>query len=205
MGTTGLVWSGFVLAHMAGNLLMFAGADAYNKYGHTLTSGSIIYVAEAVLIAAFLVHVVCAISLTIENRAARGGQRYAMCPNGEKGPRLASQTMAIHGSIILVFIILHISTFKFGTYYETTVNGVVMRDLHRLLIEVFKEPGFVAWYLVSMAFLFFHLSHGVGSIFQSFGLKNERSERLIVGLSWAYGAIVSAGFFAQPIYCFLKG
>jgi succinate dehydrogenase / fumarate reductase cytochrome b subunit len=71
MGLTGLVWAGFVLAHMAGNLLIFISADAYNKYGHFLTSGYIIYVAEAVLVAALLTHIFCAISLTRQNRAAR--------------------------------------------------------------------------------------------------------------------------------------
>ena len=205
MGITGLIWAGFVLTHMAGNLLIFAGANAYNKYGHAITSGSIIYVAEVTLVLALIVHVGCAIALTLENRAARGNQRYAQIPNGAKGTRFASRTMAVQGSLILFFIITHIATFKYGTYYETTVDGVVMRDLHRLLIEIFKQPGFVAWYCVAMVFLFFHLSHGVGSSFQSLGLKNERSEKLIQCASMGYGLIVAAGFFAQPIYCFLVG
>ncbi len=204
MGLTGLIWSGFVFGHMAGNLLMFVGADAYNKYGHALTSGALIYAVETVLILSLLAHVACAVLLTIENRAARG-TRYAVSPNKEKGVRLASKTMAIQGSMILVFIILHIATFKYGTYYESTVDGVVMRDLHRLLIEVFRQPGYVVWYLVAMVFLFFHLSHGVGSIFQSFGLKNDRNEHLIKTASWIYGAVVAAGFFAQPIYAYLWG
>lgn len=205
MGLTGLVWAGFVLAHMAGNLLIFVSADAYNKYGHNLTSGNIIYVAEAVLILSFIVHVFCAISLTLANRAARGDQRYAMSPNGNKGSSVASRTMAIHGSILLVFLISHIASFKYGTYYETTVDGVVMRDLHRLIVESFQSPGFVAWYVVALIFLFFHLSHGFGSVFQSFGLKTKSNEKKICALSYLYGAIVVAGFLAQPIYCFLRG
>ena len=205
MGLTGLIWSGFVLTHMAGNLLIFAGADAYNKYGHAITSNPFLIVAEAVLVLAFLVHVGCAVALTLENRAARGAQRYAMNPNGAKAASLASRTMAIQGSIILVFIILHIATFKYGTYYETTVGGVVMRDLHRLLIETFRQPGYVLWYCLAMIFLFFHLSHGVSSIFQSFGLKNDRTEKMIRCAGFGYALIVATGFFAQPIYCFLVG
>lgn len=205
MGLTGLIWSGFVLAHMAGNLLIFVGADAYNKYGHAITSGYLLYFAETVLVLSLLVHVLCAVSLTLENRAARGPQRYAMIPNGDKGTRLASRTMAVHGTLILVFVILHIATFKYGTYYETTVDGVVMRDLHRLIVEVFQQPGYVLWYVVALIFLFFHLSHGVGSIFHSFGLKSDRNQQQIQILSWIYGAVVAAGFLAQPIYCFLVG
>jgi len=205
MGLTGLIWAGFVAGHMAGNMLMFVGPDAYNSYGHALTSGYLIYAIETLLILALATHIACAVSLTLENRRARGGQRYAVTPNGTKAPRFASQTMAIQGSIILVFIILHIATFKYGTYYETTANGVVMRDLHRLLVEVFHNPGYVAWYLVAMVFLFMHLSHGVGSIFQSFGIKNQKNEHMIRVISFVYGAVVAGGFFAQPIYCFVWG
>ena len=205
MGLTGLIWAGFVAGHMAGNMLMFVGADAYNSYGHALTSGYLIYFIETVLVLALLTHIGCAVSLTLENRAARGGQGYAMTPNGNKAARWASKTMGVQGTIILVFIILHIATFKYGTVYETTVQGVQMRDLHRLLIEVFAHPGYVAWYLVAMVFLFMHLSHGVGSIFQSFGLKNDQNELKIKYVSRVYGLIVAAGFFAQPIYCLMRG
>lgn len=205
MGLTGLVWSGFVLGHMAGNLLMFVSADAYNKYGHALTSGMFIYFVETVLILSLLTHIGCAISLTRENRAARGAQRYALHPNGAKGSSLASKTMAIQGSLLLFFIISHIATLKFGTYYQTTVDGVVMRDLYRLIVEVFAQPGFLIWYVVSLIALLFHLSHGFGSVFQSLGLKNAKNEKLIQKASWLYALIVAGGFLAQPIYCFLRG
>lgn len=203
MALSGIIWAGFVMAHMAGNLLMFVGPDAYNRYGHGLVSGSIIYVVEGLLIAALLIHVFCAISLTLENRRARGPQRYAMSPNGAKGPSLGSATMAFHGTIILVFIITHLATFKFGTYYETTVQGVVMRDLYRLMVEVFQQPGYLFWYLVSLVLLAFHLRHGITSIFQSLGLKNGRTEELVRKLGIAYAAVVTLGFLAQPIYIFL--
>lgn len=204
MGITGLVWAGFVFGHMAGNMLMYISADLYNAYGHALTSGMAIYAIEAVLVTCLLVHVVCAVSLTLENRAARGPKRYAVSSSGDKNASLASKTMAIQGSVILAFIILHIITFKYGTYYETTVNGVVMRDLHRLLIEVFQQPMYVIWYLVALVLLGFHLAHGVGSIFQSLGLKNERTESTINKVSWVYGVVVAGGFLAQPIYIFLN-
>jgi succinate dehydrogenase / fumarate reductase cytochrome b subunit len=201
MGISGLVWVGFVAAHMAGNLLIFVGADAYNQYGHFLTSGYFIYVAEAVLVAALLTHILCAISLTLENRAARP-QRYAMTPNGDKGVAVASRFMAVHGTIILVFIISHLATFKYGTYYQTTVNGIVMRDLHRLMIEVFQQPIYVVWYVVALVLLAAHLSHGVGSIFQSLGLFNQRMAPTIKKISWAYAAIVLVGFLSTPIYVY---
>lgn len=202
MGLAGLVWSGFVLMHMAGNLLMFVSPDAYNSYGHALTSGNVIYAVETVLILALLTHVLLAINLTRQNKAARATS-YAVSAKGAKSVTLASRTMGVQGSLILVFIILHIITFKYGTYYETNVNGVPMRDLHKLIVEVFQSPGYVGWYLVCLILLGFHLSHGVGSIFQSFGWMNGRYQPVLKKISYLYAAVVALGFIAQPLYVFL--
>ncbi len=202
MGISGLIWAGFVLAHMAGNLLMFISADAYNSYGHAITSGKIIFVAEAALILALITHVYCAITLTIQNRASRQN-KYAVAASGDKKVSKASRTMAVQGSLILVFIILHIATFKYGTHYETTVDGVVIRDLFRLIVEVFHHPGYIFWYIVCLILLGFHLSHGVKSSFQSLGVMNGAYRSAFEKISIAYAVIVAAGFIAQPIYVYL--
>lgn len=202
MAISGLVWVGFVLAHMAGNMLILVSPDLYNAYGHAIVSNKpLLLVAESVLILALITHVSMAILLSKGNRSARP-QRYAMTPNGAKGVSLASRTMAIQGSVVLAFIISHLATFKYGTYYETTVNGVVMRDLHRLVVEIFSQPGFVAWYVVSLILVGVHLSHGFGSVFQSLGLYNDRWSHLIKKMSWGYGIVVALGFLSQPIYVF---
>lgn len=201
MGLSGLIWAGFVFGHMAGNMLMFVSPGAYNAYGHGLTSGKLIYAIEALLIAALLTHVLLAISLTWGNRSARP-QGYAMRSSRQKAAVFASRTMAIHGTIILVFIILHLATFKFGTVYETTVDGVPMRDLFRLMVDVFHQPGYVLWYVVALILLMFHLSHGVGSIFQSFGLLHPGYQPLINKVRWIYSIVVVAGFISQPVYVY---
>ncbi len=203
MGITGLVWMGFVLTHMAGNMLIFVSADLYNAYGHAIVSNKpLLYSAETVLVLALITHVVTAISLTIQNRKARN-TKYAMQPNGEKGASVASRTMAIQGSIILAFVILHLATFKYGAHYETTVDGVKMRDLHKLIIEIFQQPGYVFWYIISLALLMFHLSHGAHSIFQSFGVLERKMQKGLKKMSWTYAIIVAGGFISQPIYVFL--
>jgi succinate dehydrogenase / fumarate reductase cytochrome b subunit len=202
MGISGLIWAGFVFGHMAGNLLLFVSPAAYNAYGHGITSGAIIYFVEAILILALVTHVTCAINLTIENRRARGGQNYAVKSKTDKASTLASRTMGAQGSLVLAFIILHISTFKYGTYYETTVNGIVMRDLHRLVVEVFQKPEFVVWYLVALAVLAFHLRHGIASSFQSLGWKNDKTAPTLKRISLAYAIVVAGGFISQPVYMF---
>lgn len=202
MGITGLIWAGFVLAHMAGNLLIFVSHDAYNAYGHAITSGNIVYIAETVLILALISHVSMAVSLTLMNKAAKE-TKYAVAASGQKKVSLASRTMAVQGSLILVFVILHLITFKFGTHYETTVNGVVMRDLAKLMVEVFQSPSYVAWYIVCLFLLGFHLKHGVGSSFQSLGLMEGTYRNLWKNLSCIYGFVVALGFITQPLYIFL--
>lgn len=203
MGITGLVWAGFVLGHMSGNMLIFVSKDAYNSYGHALTSGVFIYVVEAVLLATLLGHVAFGLLLTYQNRKAKGIP-YAYTPAGSKASSLTAKTMIFQGTLILVFIILHLITFKYGSVYETTVNGVVMRDLHRLLIEVFHQPGYVFWYVVCLVILGFHLAHGLGSTVQSLGLKTEGNEHWVKVAGWIYGTVVAAGFLSQPLYIFLS-
>ncbi len=203
MGLTGLVWMGFVLTHMAGNMLILFSADAYNSYGHAIVSNKILlYGAEGVLILALIAHVTCAISLTIQNRSSRD-KRYAMTPNGSKAASWASRYMAVQGSAVLAFIILHLITFKYGNYYETNVGGVVMRDLNRLVIEVFQNPIYVDWYVVCLLLLMFHISHGAGSVFQSFGFLERKMQSGIKKFAWAYALVVIGGFLSQPLYVFL--
>lgn len=201
MGLAGLVWVGFVFAHMAGNLLIFIGPEAYNAYGHGLTSGRLIYFIEGLLLLALLTHVVLAVSLTLQNRAAKG-TRYASRGSREKGAVWGSRTMALQGTIILFFIIYHLITFKFGPVYMTNVGGVEMRDLHRLMVEVFHQPAYVLGYVICLLILGIHLSHGVGSVFQSFGLLHPTYQPVIHQARWIYSVVVIAGFLSQPIYIF---
>lgn len=203
MGITGLVWMGFIFGHMAGNMLVFLGPDAFNSYGHAIVSNKILlYGTEVVLTLAIIGHVVSAISLTIQNRSARD-TRYAVTPNGEKGSSWASRYMAVQGSAILAFVILHLITFKYGTYYETTVNGVVMRDLYKLMLEVFQSPVYVGWYVVCLLLMLFHLSHGARSVFQSFGILERKMQAHIIKGAWVYAIVVAGGFLSQPLYVFL--
>ena len=79
--------------------------------------------------------------------------------------------MIFTGAFLFVFLLLHLKTFKFGPWYETVENGVIVRDLYRLVIEVFQSPGYVVFYVVGMAIVFLHLRHGVSSAFQSLGVE----------------------------------
>lgn len=204
MAITGLVWVGFVFSHMVGNLLIFVGPEAYNIYSHTLISNPFIYVAEAVLVGCLVAHVYLAISLARQNRLARDSQ-YAFATNGEKSVSAASKTMIFHGSILLAFLVYHLITFKYGTYYAVQHKGVDMRDIHRLVVEKFQSPAYVMGYLFCMVAVGAHLSHGVASIFKSWGFNHPQYTPWIERGGMIYAAVVAVGFMAQPIYVYWQG
>jgi succinate dehydrogenase / fumarate reductase, cytochrome b subunit len=200
MGVCGAVWAGFVFVHMAGNMLILVSAELYNRYGHAIVSNKpLLYTTEVILVGALLVHAVVGISLAIENRRAKP-QKYAVSATGEKRSTLASRTMAFHGSVLLFFIIYHLITFKYGTEYMVTYNGVEMRDLHRLVLEVFQRPEYVVGYVICLLLLGWHLSHGVSSIFQTLGLNHPKYTKKIKWLACIYALVVAAGFISQPLY-----
>jgi succinate dehydrogenase / fumarate reductase cytochrome b subunit len=206
MAITGLLWCGFVLGHMLGNLTFLLGAEEFNAYGNAITSSHLYYVIEAGLLATLGSHILFAMLVVLENRSARP-VAYAVSPQrGSKtAATFASRTMALSGLLILVFIVLHLITFRFGTHYEAEYHGFAMRDLSRLMFEVFAQAGYVAWYLVAMFVLAFHLAHAVWSSVQTLGLIPSGKEALVRKASYAFGFVVALGFTAGPIYVFFLG
>jgi len=204
MGVAGLLLCGFITMHFLGNLLIFVGPEAFNLYAHTLTSNPLIYAAEAGLLAIFLVHIGVGVKLTIENNNARPQKYYMKQPTG-RGANFSSSTMPYTGIIILIFVILHILGLKFGTYYETSYDGVKMRDLYRLVIEYFRQPSAVLGYVVAMLSLGIHLRHGFWSAFQSLGFNHPKYNNLLILISKAFAFIMAIGFSSLPIFCFYKG
>ncbi len=208
MALTGLAMIVFLVEHLTGNLLLLnPNPDPYNKYAHFLISlGWFILAAEFILIAILLFHMVSGISVALGKRKARP-KGYVKSANagGPSKKNAASTTMIYTGLLIFVFLIIHLKTFKFGPYYPTTVNGVEMRDLHQLVVEVFQKPGYVIWYVFSMVFLGFHLRHGFWSAFQSLGVHHPRLTPLIYTIGILTAVILAVGFLAIPVWIYFRG
>lgn len=202
MGLTGLGLAVFVMGHMAGNLLIFVSPEAYNSYGHAIVSNPAYPLIAWGLVACLLLHAIMGILLARENQAASGGA-YAVEPDETKRASAASRTMMYTGILIAFFVSSHLYGMKYGAYYEVTYDGVVMRDLHRLVVEVFQSPLNIFWYIISLVFLTIHLTHGVASTFQSLGLNHPRYTPLVSVAGKAYAIVVGLGFISQPIYVFL--
>ena len=172
-------------------------------YSHKLVSNPLIYAAEAGLVLLFLMHLGVATKLNLQNMCARD-QKYAENSSGDKSTSHVAKGMWAQGVVILIFIVLHIITFKYGTHYTATYDGVEVRDLFKLMSEFFQNPIYVAGYIITLIVLGLHLSHGIDSSFKSLGFNHPQYELKVKILSHSISFFVAAGFIIQPIYMFLK-
>jgi succinate dehydrogenase / fumarate reductase cytochrome b subunit len=203
MGATGLMLSGFVLMHMLGNMIIiFKGPDAYNLYGHAMTTNPLYPIVGPGLLAVFILHILMAIWITKDNKAARPLGYSAGATNGEKRATLASRTMFYSGSILAAFLALHLATFKYGANYSTFVGNVEVRDLAKLFFEVFQSPVYVTWYIFSLIMIAIHLKHGFAAAFQSVGFWHPKYTPALKCFALFYAIVVAAGFISQPLYAF---
>lgn len=199
---TGLALFGFLIVHLAGNLLVLASPDAFNAYSHKLISNPLIYIAEAGLAGLFVLHIWKTVANYFRNRAARPQRYEVKQPAGHTSRKtLSSTSMIVTGTTILIFLILHLKTFKFGAYYEAAEPGV--RDLHRLMLEVFHKPGYVLWYVVAMVLVGMHLRHGLTSALQSLGAMPSSLARKLLAAGAIVAFLIAGGFAIIPIWIYL--
>ncbi len=192
MALTGLAWLGFLVAHLSGNFLLFAGPEAFNGYAKGLASlGPLLIVAEVGLVALLALHVASAVKVTSRNRQARAQGYEVKATQGQA--TAASRLMVVGGIVLLTFILLHVATFKFGDHDGE--NG-----LWGLVVRTFQNPIWVAWYAVAMAALGLHLSHGFGSAFQTLGIFKPAWRAQLRKLGVALGWLIAAGFVSMPIW-----
>ena len=203
---TGLFLVIFLVAHLAGNLLFIAGPDAFNEYSHKLISNPLVYVAELGLLAIFVIHIFKTVGLVAGSRSARpdryAKKKWAKSKNDRSRKSVSSSTMIVTGTITLLFVVTHLATFKFGAYYETTAG---IRDLYRLQLAVFSNPGYVAFYLVAMGVIVFHLWHGASSAMQSFGVNSPTWTPRLQWIGRGLAVIIGLGFAILPVYTFAMG
>src|SRR5262245_14008883 len=157
---TGLSLIGFLILHLAGNLLVLVSAEAFNRYSARLIHNPLLIPAELGLLALFLLHVFKTVKLWFGSRDARPtGYAQKKWARHSSRKSLASTTMILSGTFLFVFVLLHLVTFKYGPHYLTT-DSPAERDLYRLVIEVFSKPAYVVFYVISMVIIGFHLWHG---------------------------------------------
>lgn len=195
MAATGLVLFGFVTGHLLGNLQIFLPPEKINAYGHTLESlGVGLWLIRAFLFVCLVIHVWFAIQLTLENRAARPE---AYGKDHVNRATLASRVMARTGFVVLAFIFFHLAHYtvraghpEWSAHSFTLANGTQVRDIHSMMVQGFSNVYVSAFYILAIGILSYHLAHGIGSLVQTFGFRNEKwstgLERFAVIFCWAY-------------------
>lgn len=193
----GLLLVGFLVTHLAGNLLMFVGGDAFNKYAEALEHNPLLPVAELGLVALFLLHIVMSARATLANRAARP-EGYAVYEG--KGARTpGSRTMAVTGTLILLFVVVHVATFKYK------VGGAKGAELFEHVVNWFANPWYSGFYVLAVLGVGLHLSHGLQSALQTFGVNHPRYTPLVKKAGLGLAALITLGFASLPLYFgFLK-
>ena len=197
VGVTGIGLALFVLMHMLGNLLLFVGEKPYNMYSDSLIHNPLLIFFEIGLLILFFTHIFWALFLTVQNYLAKG----VLVKDSTNS--LIHKTLWLQGVVIFIFVILHLITFKYGTYYHVEYDGKNVRNLFLLVSEVFQKPSYVIWYIFCLLALFTHLNHGLQASLRSLGFDQES---LIQKAGLTYSLIVTLGFISQPLYfLFLYG
>jgi succinate dehydrogenase / fumarate reductase cytochrome b subunit len=202
MALTGLIWIGYVVVHMYGNLKAFQGSEHFNEYAEGLRYiGAPIFghlhlltIARIVLVAAIVVHVWAAYSLWLLARQARPAS-YAS--RRVVQANYASITMRYGGTVILLFILYHLAHLTWG------INGIhtdyIRGDAYHNLVIGFSNIGVVIIYLIALVALGLHLYHGTWSMFQTMGLNDHNWDGAFRALAWVLAIVVPVGFAAVPI------
>lgn len=198
MGLTGLIWIGFVILHALGNLLIFRGSAAINSYSHFLKStGELLWALRAVLFVAVVLHVIAAIQLTRQSRAARP---IGYSKRETQVATISSRTMRWGGALILIFLVLHILHFTTG---DIRPGGVFSReDVYANLVTSFRIWWVALFYVIAMIALGLHLFHGAWSSVRSIGVSPASPQPLHRRVSFVIAVFVWAAFTAVPLAVF---
>ena len=199
MAVSGLLFFGFVVGHMVGNLKAFQGAEYFNHYAEGLRTigapffgrGQLLWLARLGLLAALVLHVWAATVLTIRSRRARP-VAYRQTPHLET--TYASRTMRVGGILLFVFVIYHLMHFTWGSAHPHFIPG----DAYYNVVVGFQSPWVVMVYVAAQVFLAMHLYHGLWSALQSLGANHPAYDRWRRPAAALLAGAIFVGFCSVP-------
>ena len=213
MGATGLLLCGFLVVHLAGNLLMYKGAQHYNDYAAALHSNELLPLAEAGLFVLFILHIILAFSTTRLNTSARSVGYTVKETKQSSDPGLwrirPQSTMFLTGAIVLGFLILHLIDMRFADWsrnlaaFSSRFHFPESENPFEHAIRVLKDPISAGVYVIGSLFLGYHLSHGFQSAFRSLGFAHPKYTPILKSLSILFGVVIAIGFASLPIMFFI--
>ena len=203
---TGLALFGFVVGHLIGNLQIFLGPEAINRYGAFLQGlGELLWAVRIGLLLMVVLHIVFTIKLRIENRAARD-QKYAV--KQYRATALSARWMALSGIMVLCFIIYHLLHFTVQTPAVNLIPGMNFVELHdasarhdvyQMMVRGFQVPVVSLFYLLGVGLLAMHLNHGIMSMGQTLGLNTGKLRPLWEKGGPALSWLIFLGYASIPL------
>jgi len=197
MATTGILLSFFLVMHLIGNLTLFGGAEMFNSYVIKLSSMKpVVRFSEVILTLIFLAHIINGFNLTRKNKLAKP-IGYELNTNVTSS--FFSRNMGLSGSIVLIFLIIHLATF-WRTFQQS--HGVDVDYYHIVTASSigFGNPLITAIYIFAIILLGFHLQHGFQSAFQTFGVINSKYKSIINIIAFLFWFIIPVLFISIAIY-----
>lgn len=207
MSLTGLFLILFLVVHLIGNLQLLKddGGEAFNTYAYMMTTNPLIKIIAYGNYFFIILHVFVGLSITLYNRKAKG-QKYAVSNSNKT--TWASKNMALLGTLILAFILIHMGDFWFKMKFTDELAMVsyegfpAVKDLYTRVSTAFGQLWIVVVYLIGLLVLSFHLWHGFQSAFQTLGLNHKKYTPLIKAVGHAYALLIPLGFAIIPIWYF---
>jgi len=188
---------------MIGNLKLFADLDGhkFNEYAEFMATNPLIKTVSYGLYFFIVLHAIQGFLIAFSNRSAvGGGKRYYGKEISPTEVRMAARNMAMLGTLILAFLLLHMWQFWFKSKFGLLL---VEGDLYNEVKIAFAETWVVVVYLIGLVALSAHLMHGFQSAFQSLGLSQKKYTPIIKGLGLVYSILVPLGFATMPIYFYM--
>lgn len=205
MAVTGLIAFGYVVGHMLGNLQIFLSQNQINAYAAGLHSlGPLLWVIRLFLVGSFGIHIWFGIQLKLENWAARP---ITYRNESTVQATFASRTMIWTGLILLAFVVYHILHYTARTTnpeFLQLTDAMGRFDVHSMVIMGFSNYLVSAFYLIAVALVSYHLTHGIASMFQSLGLNNPRWQVRLNRIAWVVTIVLFLGYAAVPAAVMLK-
>jgi succinate dehydrogenase / fumarate reductase cytochrome b subunit len=205
MALSGVVMVGWLVGHLSGNLLTFAGAEALNTYAAWLhATPAVLWGGRITLLVATVLHVLTAIRLKRMNTEARPSRyRY----NAHVQSTLGGRTMIYSGLLLLAYAIYHLAHFTWGVeavmpseHFRSVIKDAAGRpDVWHMTVWSFQQAPVAIVYIIANVLLGLHLSHGVSSAFQTLGLTSAKWRPAIERVGPMFGTAVAAGFISIPV------
>jgi len=199
MGLSGLFLCSFLVVHLYINLFILKGdtGQTFDAYAEFMATYPLVRPVEIVLFAGFLLHMILGVWLWYVNRKVRP-RGYAVNRAADTST-LSSRVMWITGGVVLLFLVVHVNAFfitsRFLPHDQT---------MYEIVRDAFQSPATVAFYLLALVFLAYHLRHGWQSSFQTFGLLNGKYKGLIEAIGVVFWLLLPLGFASIPVVVFLS-